>query len=85
MVDSSHHKMDPGKDLERKRLRKKIFEALDQLSEDHRQILVLREIEGLSYEEIAETMEIPEGTVMSRLFYARRKMQSLLGGELEAV
>jgi len=85
MVDSTHRKMDPGKDLERKRLRKKIFEALDQLSEDHRQILVLREIEGLSYEEIAETMEIPEGTVMSRLFYARRKMQSLLGGELEAV
>ncbi len=85
MMDDSHSKMNPGKDLERKRLRKKIFAALDELSEDHRQILVLREIEGLSYEEIAETMEIPEGTVMSRLFYARRKMQSLLGGKLEAV
>jgi RNA polymerase sigma-70 factor (ECF subfamily) len=85
MMDDSHSKMNPGKDLERKRLRKKIFAALDELSEDHRQILVLREIEGLSYEEIGETMEIPEGTVMSRLFYARRKMQSLLGGKLEAV
>ncbi len=85
IMADSHAKMNPGKDLERKRLRKKIFAALDELSEDHRQIIVLREIEGLSYEEIAQTMEIPEGTVMSRLFYARRKMQSLLGGKLEAV
>jgi len=39
---------------------------------------VLREIQGLSYKEIAETTGIAEGTVMSRLFYARKKLQALL-------
>ncbi len=84
-MDPLHQKMDPRKDFERKRLRARIFEALDELSPEHRQIVVLREIEGLSYAEISDTMGIPEGTVMSRLFYARRKLQGILGGQLEAV
>lgn len=52
-----------------------LHEALADLSENHREILVLREVQDLSYEEIAEVMGIPKGTVMSRLFHARRKLK----------
>lgn len=58
--------------------------ALDGLPEHHRSVFVLREVEGLSYEDIAETLEIPKGTVMSRLFHARRKMQTALEPYLAA-
>jgi RNA polymerase sigma-70 factor (ECF subfamily) len=53
-------------------------EALGQLPEKHRTILVLRELEGLSYEELAQRLQIQKGTVMSRLFHARKKMQAIL-------
>jgi RNA polymerase sigma-70 factor (ECF subfamily) len=56
----------------------KMVEALAQLPEKHRAILVLREVEGLSYEELAERLRIHKGTVMSRLFHARKKMQAIL-------
>jgi RNA polymerase sigma-70 factor (ECF subfamily) len=59
-------------------LRDKIEEALASLSENHRAILLLREIEGLSYEELAKVLAIRKGTVMSRLFHARLKMQNKL-------
>jgi len=41
-------------------------------------VILLREVEGLSYEEISKVMKVPKGTIMSRLFHARRKMQSAL-------
>lgn len=69
---------DPFQSLDRARLVAAMQEALDQLPEYHRAIILLREVDGLSYEEIAEVMEIPKGTVMSRLFHARRKMQRIL-------
>jgi RNA polymerase sigma-70 factor (ECF subfamily) len=81
VISLSHHRHDPRRDLERKRLNARIFQALDELPEDQRQVIVLREMEGLSYREIAEIMEIPEGTVMSRLFYARKKMRDALTEE----
>src|SRR5512132_3043607 len=59
-------------------LREKIEEALEGLSENHRSILLLRELEGLSYEELAKVLGIRKGTVMSRLFHARLKMQNKL-------
>jgi RNA polymerase sigma-70 factor (ECF subfamily) len=59
-------------------LKAKIDEALQELSENHRAILLLREVEGLSYEELAKTLGIRKGTVMSRLFHARLKMQRKL-------
>ena len=62
----------------RRELRGKIQEALATLPEKHRTILVLREVEGLSYEELAERLGIHKGTVMSRLFHARKKMQAAL-------
>ena len=59
-------------------LRGRIEEALAGLSENHRAILLLREVEGLSYEELAKVLGIRKGTVMSRLFHARLKMQNKL-------
>jgi RNA polymerase sigma-70 factor (ECF subfamily) len=59
-------------------LKEKIEEALQGLSENHRAILLLREVEGLSYEELAKALGIRKGTVMSRLFHARLKMQKKL-------
>lgn len=61
-----------------KELGKEIDRALAGLSDDHKSILLLREVEGMSYEEIADTLGIPRGTVMSRLFHARKNMQRLL-------
>ncbi len=69
---------DPQRNLLRRELAGKMTQALAQLPEKHRTILVLRELEGLSYEELAERLGIHKGTVMSRLFHARKKMQVLL-------
>lgn len=69
---------DPRDNALRRELAGKIQEALEALPEKHRTILVLREVEGLSYEELAERLGIHKGTVMSRLFHARKKMQAAL-------
>ena len=69
---------DPRQSLLRKELAGKIQDALATLPEKHRTILVLREVEGLSYEELAERLDLHKGTVMSRLFHARKKMQAAL-------
>ena len=56
----------------------KIDGALGQLTAEHRTVLVLHEFEDMEYKEIAKTVGCSIGTVMSRLFYARRKMAALL-------
>jgi len=68
----------PTERLERSELRQRIDKALGQLSYEHRTVLILHEFEELEYKEIAKRMECSIGTVMSRLFYARRKMAVLL-------
>ena len=68
----------PTARLERVELRSKIDQALTKLSEDHRTVLVLHEFEELAYKEIAERVGCSIGTVMSRLFYARRKMAAAM-------
>ena len=68
----------PGQALMDKQIRTRIDQVLDQLSENHRSVLVMREIEGLSYEEMAQAMSCSKGTIMSRLFHARRNMQKQL-------
>ena len=70
--------VNPTERLERGELRKKIDQAMAQLSYEHRTVLVLHEFEEMEYKEIAKTMACSIGTVMSRLFYARRKMAVLL-------
>lgn len=69
---------DPLDHLHRARLADRIRTALDSLPPYHRGVIVMREIEGLSYEEMAEAMGVSKGTIMSRLFHARQKMQRAL-------
>lgn len=61
-----------------KQLGAQIGKAMAELSDDHRAVVLLREVEGLSYEEIADALHIPKGTVMSRLFHARKNLQRSL-------
>jgi RNA polymerase sigma-70 factor (ECF subfamily) len=70
----------PTAGLERTELRRRIDRALGQLSEEHRVVLILHEFEQMEYKEIAKRMDCSIGTVMSRLFYARKRMASLLAG-----
>ena len=70
----------PTEGLERLELRKRIDQAMTQLSEAHRTVLILHEFEELEYKAVAKVMKCSLGTVMSRLFYARRRMASLLAG-----
>lgn len=73
----------PQKSTLRRELAEKMADALAQLPPKHREILLLREVEGMSYEELAEVLDVPKGTVMSRLFHARAKMQKLLADYLD--
>ncbi len=70
--------INPTEGLERMELRARIDKALGQLSYEHRTVLILHEFEDLEYKEIAKRMQCSIGTVMSRLFYARRKMANLM-------
>jgi RNA polymerase sigma-70 factor, ECF subfamily len=72
--------VNPSEGLERAELRQRIDRALSQLSYEHRTVLILHEFEDLEYKVIAKKMNCSIGTVMSRLFYARRKMAALLAG-----
>ena len=68
----------PDRALQNAELGERINAAIAKLSPDHRQAILLKEVEGLQYHEIAEVMNCSLGTVMSRLFYARKKLQELL-------
>jgi len=63
---------------QRVQIRALVAEGIQELPDGQREVLLLREVEGLSYEEIAQSMEISKGTVMSRLHYARKKMIAFL-------
>ena len=81
VISMAHYKNDPRQSLRNVQLREKLAEAIEALPDQQRQAIVLREIDGLAYRDIAEIMEIPEGTVMSRLYYARKKLQQALEDE----
>jgi len=70
----------PQQDLPREE-RLALETALLALSAEDREIIILKYLEGLSYDEISEHLEIPKGTVMSRLFYARKQLQARLTGK----
>jgi RNA polymerase sigma-70 factor (ECF subfamily) len=77
-LPSAHHFAGPGEQLERAELRALVARAIDALPEDARRTIQLREIDGLSYAEIAASLGVPKGTVMSRLHYARRRLRAAL-------
>ncbi len=68
----------PDRDAQISELQQKLNEALQALSEKHRTVVVLHDIQGMPHEEIARIMGCSEGTVRSRLFYARQLLQGLL-------
>jgi RNA polymerase sigma-70 factor (ECF subfamily) len=73
----------PDQPFERARdaeIARRVQEAIRGLTPDHRAVILLRELEGLSYEEISQVLDCPKGTVMSRLHYARRQLQARLRG-----
>jgi len=68
----------PDAGMRGREVRERINEAMQKLSPEHREVILLRELEGMEYLEIAEKTGEALGTVMSRLFYARKKLQTLL-------
>jgi len=68
----------PHERMEQREIRAKIDHALGQLSPEHRAVILMKETEDMQYHEIAETLGCSIGMVMSRLFYARKKLQNLL-------
>ncbi|MGC6425381.1 MAG: RNA polymerase sigma factor [Akkermansiaceae bacterium] len=71
----------PDEAVKNSELGARIKAALDTLSPEHRETILLREVQGFDYKEIAKAMDCSLGTVMSRLFYARKKLQALLSHE----
>ena len=71
---------DPDQAMQRTELGQSIARALDSLSAEHRAVIVLREIDGLSYSEISDVVGCSKGTVMSRLHHARKRLQRALSG-----
>ncbi|HEV2671160.1 MAG TPA: sigma-70 family RNA polymerase sigma factor [Gemmatimonadales bacterium] len=69
---------DPALALDRKETRERLREALAQLPDEFREVIVLRDIQELSYKEISDVIGVPEGTVMSRLHRARQRLQRML-------
>lgn len=69
---------DPHSRVERVELAQRLRQAFSRLPDIHRDVIVLREVQGHSYEEIAEALGIKKGTVMSRLFHARKAMQDVI-------
>jgi RNA polymerase sigma-70 factor (ECF subfamily) len=75
----------PHQLMERDEIRARIDNAIAQLSPEHRAVILMKEIDDMQYHEIAETLGCSIGTVMSRLFYARKKLQNLLRDVYENV
>jgi RNA polymerase sigma-70 factor, ECF subfamily len=75
----------PGVNCQRIELREEIDAALAKLSPEHRAVVLLKGLEGLRYHEIAEVLNLPVGTVMSRLFHARKQLQFLLKPVFEQI
>lgn len=69
---------DPLDVVRRREIAERIQQALDALPPYHRAVILMREVEGMSYQQMAEAMRVSKGTIMSRLFHARQKLQKAL-------
>jgi RNA polymerase sigma-70 factor (ECF subfamily) len=75
---TSDEVLNPGQELGRKEVGEKILAAIEHLSANHRAVIVMREVEGLSYREMAKILGCSQGTIMSRLHHARFKLRKML-------
>ena len=69
---------EPFQETQAREVGARVTEAINELTPDHKAVILLREVEGLSYDEISRVMQCSKGTVMSRLHYARKKLQKRL-------
>lgn len=83
--ESSGYANSPHDDVEKKELQKWVTQAVDSLSAKHRTVVILHEFEGLTHPQIATILNCSEGTVRSRLHYARRKLRNLLKPYVDGV
>lgn len=82
MLELADEHADPAQQTELTDLNQQLWRAMNALEPEEREVLVLREVENCAYQEIAERLNIPVGTVMSRLFYARRRLKDVLEASL---
>jgi RNA polymerase sigma-70 factor (ECF subfamily) len=81
LVEQPGHNSDcacPSTGLEKQELSTKLWEAIDRLDEKHREVIVLRHFQNLSYEQMSKALFCSVGTVTSRLYYARMKLKEIL-------
>jgi RNA polymerase sigma factor (sigma-70 family) len=78
LADRMASDADAGREARQAEAREVLWTALGRISVDHREALVLKELEGLGYGEIAQALGVPEGTVASRLHHARRALRAVL-------
>lgn len=77
-VADTSEKNNPEKSYLKEEQKKLLYESLDELSDDHKQIIIMRDIDGYAYEDIAEMLGLEPGTVKSRLFRAREALRKIL-------
>jgi RNA polymerase sigma-70 factor (ECF subfamily) len=63
---------------ERNEFKDKVWQAIGKLDDKHREVIILRHFQNMSYEQIAEALYCNKGTVTSRLYYARKRLEELL-------
>lgn len=78
VIGDEEESRDPFARARSRELGQRVSEAIEELTPEHRAVILLREVEGLSYEEISDVMQCSKGTVMSRLHYARKRLQNRL-------
>jgi RNA polymerase sigma-70 factor (ECF subfamily) len=74
---------DVRESIQRAQVARMIRGAIDELKPEFREILILKHLEEMPYKDISETLEIPMGTVMSRLFHARKALKAKLEGQID--
>ena len=82
-IEIVDHSADPQRDVERRERQALVLKALQRMSEDHRTVLVLFDLNGLAYEQIAEVLQVPLGTVKSRLNRARLALRDAIREDAE--